>query len=130
MCDSLLVIWENMRRSAKQDLLLAVCSKMGEVIPFLTDDECDACIKFLKETHANATRTADSVASPAFQNLSLRELFDEKIVVKAGGEKQREKKVPKLPKPSLSPREPSQRRVRKRALWGEDEGEGEDEGDE
>jgi hypothetical protein len=73
-----------MRRSRKQDLLLAVCGKMGEVIPFLTDDECDACIEFLRNIHAAATQSIESVSSPAFQNLSLRELLTETIVVAEG----------------------------------------------
>jgi hypothetical protein len=64
-----------MRRSEKQDLLLAVSSKMGEMIPLLTDDECDACIMFLKNTYDRATQRIESVASPALQNLSLRELL-------------------------------------------------------
>ncbi len=82
-----------MRRSVKQDRLLAVCSKMGEVIPFLMDDECDACIEFLKDIYATATQSVESVSSPAFQNLSLRELLTEKAVV-AQGRKEKRTRTP------------------------------------
>jgi hypothetical protein len=109
-----------MRRSRKQELLLAVCGKMGEVIPLLTDNECDACINFLKKVHANATRSVESVPSPAFQKLSLRELL-----AKAGGEEEgqvrNEKKPQKKSKSAPSPRPPSGKRASKRALWEADD---------
>ncbi len=110
-----------MRRSVKQDLLLAVCSKMGDVIPLLTDAECDACVKFLKSIHATATQSVESVSSPAFQNLSLRELLTEKAVV-AEEQGRKEKKTPKNPKAAApSPRAPSERKASKRSLWGDGE---------
>jgi hypothetical protein len=121
-----------MRRSGKQDLLLAVCSKMGEVIPFLADEDCDACIQFLKKMHDAATQSVESVAfSPAFQKLSLRELLTtaEKADVKGTAKAASEgKKIPKAPKIAVSPRASSTRVVRKRTLWSEDD-DGNDERD-
>jgi hypothetical protein len=117
-----------MRRSAKQDLLLAVCSKMGEVVPLFTDEECDACIAFLKQSYTKATQSVESVASPAFQKLSLRELLIEKAGVE-GKVVQEKKKTPKKPKVALSPRASSKRAVRKRALWSEEEDDEEDRDD-
>jgi hypothetical protein len=112
-----------MRRSAKQDLLLAVCSKMGEVVPLFTDEECEACVTFLKQKYAAATQSVESVASPAFQNLSLRELFSDK----AEDQERKEKKSAGKPKVAPSPRAPSGRKARKRALWTEDGDDDEDE---
>jgi hypothetical protein len=119
-----------MRRSLKQDHLLAVCSKMGEVVPLLTDGECDACEDFLKNVYERATASVESVSSPAFQNLSLRELLIKKED-EAGGAAAKKTEGKKslgksLQRRSVLPRAPSKRKVtRKRALWG-DEGEEEE----
>ncbi len=96
---------------------------MGEVIPLLTDKECEACIVFLKKMHEGATQSVESVASPAFQNLSLRELFTEKKAGVKGSEKKTAQKKPAKIAPS--PRSSSKRAVRKRALWSDDDGGGE-----
>ncbi len=125
-----------MRRSQKQELLFAVCSKMGEVIPFFTDEECDACIDFLKKTYLAATESVQSLSSSAFQDLTLRELLTRKAELQNGPEasvEAKEKKLPipkkskKPPKIAASPRAPSARKVHKRALWVDDDVE---EGDE
>jgi hypothetical protein len=117
-----------MRRSEKQDLLLAVSSKMGEMIPLLTDEECDACVVFLRNTYDKATQRIESVASPALQNLSLRELLtavEEEAVVEGSLVSEKKKALGM----TLSPRPSSKRAARKRALWSEgDEGE-DDQGD-
>jgi hypothetical protein len=44
-----------MRRSVKQDRLLALCTKMSEVIMGLSDDECDACFSVFEAMYTAAT---------------------------------------------------------------------------
>jgi hypothetical protein len=109
-------------RTVNQDLLLAVCNKMGEVIPLLTDSECGACIGFMKEMYGKATTRVEAVSSPAYQKLSLRELFTEKAA-HAHAQAQTQAAQPEKKKKVKPARAPVPRVSRKRSpAWqGEDE---------
>ncbi len=81
---------------------------MGEVVPFLTDEDCDACVASLKKTYAKATQSIVSVSSPALQNKSLREL----LIGGEGVDGEKDSTAKKIKK-DLAPRSPSARKARK-----------------